>query len=410
VRLNPIPTIAIAVALASTCAVPCSAQETLDAPAGWIQPHVVDSGASRTVSSGGVVFSEDITIESAAWLRLYFESVELSPGSIVRVTSLLDGEVQMLDAAALERWGNSTAYFNGETVRLELVTAPGALGDRVIVGSIGLDVAGGPAGGSGQCGICGGDDRAPSDEGWIARLLPSGCTASVINSDSCMLSAGHCGNGAEVVQFNVPLSNPDCSMVNPPIDDQFPVTDFSAVNGGPGNDWAVLLTGENGQGQTAYQRFGEHRPVATGVVLAGTPATLTGYGRDLTCELNRTQQFNGGNILAVTAGYYQFSIDLREGNSGSPLLVDGTIVGIATHCPCPNAATRSDNAGLSNALASFCSVLGDANGDGLVDAEDLVVVIIDWGCRNAQGNCVGDVNNDGTVDTQDLVTVTLEWD
>jgi hypothetical protein len=45
----------------------------------------------------------------------------------------------------------------------------------------------------------------------------------------------------------------------------------------------------------------------------------------------------------------------------------------------------------------------DVTGDGAVDAEDLVAVILDWGGR------ASDVTGDGTVSVADLVAVVLNW-
>ncbi|MHC5027649.1 MAG: dockerin type I domain-containing protein, partial [Planctomycetota bacterium] len=47
----------------------------------------------------------------------------------------------------------------------------------------------------------------------------------------------------------------------------------------------------------------------------------------------------------------------------------------------------------------------DVNGDGVVDVQDLVEVILAWG----SGQVDADVNNDGMVDVQDLVMVIVDW-
>jgi 6-phosphogluconolactonase (cycloisomerase 2 family) len=49
---------------------------------------------------------------------------------------------------------------------------------------------------------------------------------------------------------------------------------------------------------------------------------------------------------------------------------------------------------------------GDATGDGAVDVEDMVLVILEWG---ASGGSPADVNGDGVVDVEDLVLVILHW-
>lgn len=54
-------------------------------------------------------------------------------------------------------------------------------------------------------------------------------------------------------------------------------------------------------------------------------------------------------------------------------------------------------------------VRGDANGDCLVDVDDLVAVILHWGPCGLEMACPADVNGDGAVDVDDLVEVILAW-
>ena len=37
------------------------------------------------------------------------------------------------------------------------------------------------------------------------------------------------------------------------------------------------------------------------------------------------------------------------------------------------------------------------------------MVILDWGCTDPPGPCTGDVNADGVVNVEDLVEVITEW-
>ena len=48
----------------------------------------------------------------------------------------------------------------------------------------------------------------------------------------------------------------------------------------------------------------------------------------------------------------------------------------------------------------------DVDGDHVVEADDLVEVVLDWGC---QGDCAADVNADGVVDLDDVVEVIRAW-
>jgi hypothetical protein len=58
-----------------------------------------------------------------------------------------------------------------------------------------------------------------------------------------------------------------------------------------------------------------------------------------------------------------------------------------------------------DACATPC--IGDTNGSGVVDVDDLIAVILGWGCTGAK--CAGDVNDSGVVDVDDLITVILHW-
>jgi hypothetical protein len=109
-----------------------------------------------------------------------------------------------------------------------------------------------------------------------------------------------------------------------------------------GNDWGVLSCGLNSQGLTAYQKYGQLRPIAVAVAPNGGTVSVTGYGVDLTCILSQTQQFHSGPINSVNPTFYTYSVDIRGGNSGSALIHNNEIIGIVTHCPCPNIATRVD--------------------------------------------------------------------
>jgi hypothetical protein len=51
----------------------------------------------------------------------------------------------------------------------------------------------------------------------------------------------------------------------------------------------------------------------------------------------------------------------------------------------------------------------DLNDDGNVNVQDMVALILDWGCVDPPGPCAGDVNGDGVVNVQDLVQLILAW-
>ena len=329
------------------------AQDTLDWPLPAPAVFHVDSGLRANLApTPQTVFADVIGQKGVVGLRIYFGDVSLDRGSFVRVTSLLDGEVQELNARNLVQWNNSTAYFNGEIVLVELVAAPGSVQNRLVIDRVGVQPDEGLAVGS--CGICGNDDRVPSNEDWTGRMLPAGCTASVYNSDSCMVSAGHCVSGGDVISFRVPPSTNGCNIVNPPIAEQFPITGAQFVNGGVGNDWAVMTSGTNNLGETAFERYGVFRPIAGAPPVAGQAVSVTGYGIDSQCTLSQTQQFNAATIASVSGTWFEHFVDATFGNSGSAVIRNDEIIGIVTHCPCPGAATRIDHPSFAAAREALC--------------------------------------------------------
>jgi hypothetical protein len=65
-----------------------------------------------------------------------------------------------------------------------------------------------------------------------------------------------------------------------------------------------------------------------------------GYGQSLTCTLNHVQQHSTGGITQRFSNHYRHTADPTGGNSGSGLIYNNQIVGVVTHCPCPNVANR----------------------------------------------------------------------
>jgi hypothetical protein len=335
-------------------ALPAFAFDTLDRPLDAPVPYAVDSGWLNNGSdSPQVLHDEVVQIAGASWLRLYFGDVELGEGSYLRITSDLDGEVQELDAAALDLWSQSTAYFNGDTLHVEVVGGPQSQANRLIIDQVAWEIY--DPSKIVECGICADDDRVPSYEDFAARLLPAGCSSTVYNSQSCMVSAGHCISGGMVLQFQVPLSSPNCSLNHPPVSEQFPAEQYLFTNGGVGNDWSVIRAGANNLGEKPYERYGLSKPIATTPPSTGQSVTVWGYGIDEPCIYNQVQQTSSGTLQSVSSTYFTHWADTTYGNSGSSMIRNGTeIIGIATHCPCPNVATRIDHPSFVAARESLC--------------------------------------------------------
>lgn len=97
---------------------------------------------SGLVSAGGleaepiVVFSQVVSVQDARWVRLHFQQVQLSGSpeqgneAFLRVTSQVDGAAQVLDSRAVSVWERTSAYFNGDSVLVELLAYPGTGSNR----------------------------------------------------------------------------------------------------------------------------------------------------------------------------------------------------------------------------------------------------------------------------------------
>jgi hypothetical protein len=73
------------------------------------------------------------------------------------------------------------------------------------------------------------------------------------------------------------------------------------------------------------------------------------------------------------------------------------------------AITELDTPGTSNVSCPSSPCPADVDGNGDVDADDLVAVILAWGCVNPPGPCPADADGSGVVDADDLVMVILAW-
>ncbi len=311
---------------------------------------------------GEVVASHTVEAAGAPWVRLQFKDVRLLPGSKLRITSLQDGAVQELDARGLHQWRNTSAYFNGEAVRVELLAGKGTKGNRFAVSHVMVGQA--PVQTESQCGAT--DDRVPSTAPDRARLVNVGCTVNLM-SNGCFVTAGHClasPGSVNVVEFNVPPSNSNGSIVHPAPKDQYvPTTNRQFKNSGVGKDWGVFTTSPNATtGLTALQAQGSGLNFATAVPAVGAEVVITGYGVD-SGSANQTQQVSNGPIVNVntTANSLQYKSDTEGGNSGSVVLSGGNVVAIHTHGGCTTSNTGGNQGTLytnPDLQAAFTQVCG----------------------------------------------------
>jgi hypothetical protein len=330
-----------------------------------LQSHDVawkaDSGLARAkgnAETGEVVYETTVFVPHASWLRLSFEAVELSGrveegnGAFLRITSLTDGAVQYLNAESARQWSNTSAYFNGDVVHVELVAFGGQRPSRVAIASV---TAGDPEP-AGPDTICGPtDDRVLSSDPRSARHLTSGCTSWLFNDVNRMfITAGHCGvsSAGSVEEFNVPLSTSTGAIQHPPPEDQYPAETASIqfIDGGPGADYTYFACFPNSNtGLTAFQRAGQYYTLAAAApaVASGQTIRVTGYGVTVSGQApltwSQVQKTHSGPYFSLVGTQAHYQVDTTGGNSGSAVenMSDGgRVIAIHTH------------AGLQTALGS----------------------------------------------------------
>ncbi|UYV12840.1 MAG: hypothetical protein NCW75_00800 [Phycisphaera sp.] len=330
----------------------------------------LDSGPLGLPGAGQgeeVIFSATLTAPGAGWSRVRFdaESTVLPANMRLRITSLKDEHDQHLTSHTIKQWKHKTAYFNGDTLLVEVLARPGDGVGRVVID--GLTAGSGFTQGAGFDSICGPtDDRMPSDDARNARLLPVGCTAWLIDDCAkCFITAGHCTFSADVVEFNVPMSTSTGSIVMAAPEDQYPVDDDSMQsNGGQGigNDWAYFGAFPNSDtGLTAGQAQGEFYQLAMEAPISTGDIRITGYGTTgsgVPREWNQIQKTHLGPYVAKDGFGISYQTDTSGGNSGSPVLDEttGLAIGVHTHAGCSttsgNNGTAIDRPEFQDALAN----------------------------------------------------------
>lgn len=330
--------------------------------------HLDTGWVANTGPQAETVAAFHVISEGADWIRLAFSELELSGdpslgnAATLKITSLRDGYYQILNPISAAQWNHTSAYFNGDAVLVELISHPGTGVSRVAVdrATIGETLTDPEVHES----ICGVDDRVLSSDPFNARALPVGCTAYIIDDVcGCFGTAGHCATGSSVIQFNVPLSNANGSLNNPPPQDQYSVDVSSRqfVNGGIGNDWAYFGVFPNSNtGLKPREAQGGSYELASAAPPFNSNHTIriTGFGVDGGTS-NQVQQTHSGPWWAAFGTTLQYVVDTQGGNSGSPVLNEdtGEVIGTHTHAGCTssggaNQGTSRNNSGWGAALAN----------------------------------------------------------
>ena len=312
-------------------------------------PLQLDSGVrANPFPLPKVIYSKTIKLSGALWLRLEFDKrTKLEGESILRITSVEDGAVQFFQAKSLADYAYLSAFFNGPSVRLDLLAAGGTNRNRVLVRLAEAGVN--PSLGSPST-ICGStDDRKPSKDPRVARQYPTGCTTWLISAYAG-LTAGHCTrNKNQMMHFNVPLSSSSGRIRLPGPQDQYAYVASSLLrlSSGVGRDWSVFRVVRNsntglypGEKQGSWFKLGK--------IPSKGNIRITGHGVSyVNRPRSQTQQTHFGPLVRVASTYLGYRVDTTGGNSGSPVIDEatGNAVGIHTHGGCRSTGTTSFNYG-----------------------------------------------------------------
>ncbi len=324
------------------------------APPSFELAYPYDSGWLRSdPQQSTVVASRTFTVAGAPWMRLRFQSLLLGEGVTLRITSFADGAVQELDAASAREWKQTSAYFNGDALQLDVVAAPGADASRVVLRSVWIGPLFQP-----QFSVCGpADDRVPSSDVRIARLLPVGCTGWIFEDPAfCLSTAGHCASSMlQVAQFNTPPSDAAGVMQHPPPEDQYAVDPASIQrqNAGVGQDWGYFGCFPNSNtALTPYQRQRAAFPLVPPNGQVGQALRVTGHGVDYdTPTSSYAQQTHDGVLESLQGSTLRHDVDTTGGSSGSPIFLDDgsfSVVGVHTHGGCTSSGPPTANHGTAS--------------------------------------------------------------
>ena len=319
---------------------------------------------------GEVVFEDVVRQSDAGWLRLRFRKLSLN-GHTLRLTSLEDGAVQHLNGVTAAQWRLTTAYFNGDSVLVEVLASERGAG-HVVLALKALDYDARLPGSSSSSNegaveeksVCySPDTRVLSNDTRQGRYIyddPNGCCTAWITDapGNCFLSAGHCTDvGYGLVEFNVPMSKEDGTLVHPGPEDQYIVDQESmqTAYNGITNDWRFFGVFPNSEhGLTPLERY-------TGLLYRlarsdenpefGANLEIIGFGEneDFPATERRVQKTASGPFHGRSGDTVDHRVDTSNGNSGSAIFdtTSNFAIGIHTNGGCTPSSGNSHNYGVS---------------------------------------------------------------
>ena len=284
------------------------------------------------------------------WLRVRFTQLTLDGDSFVILRSVNDPEnYQRLDAVSAAQWQHRSAFLRGPEVQVQVYAVNGAAAHaeaevylpQAELTSLTRD-------------HCDQDDRQlcadPDDDTCaqraVARLVGQGpCTAWLIGSGD-LVSAGHCFNNLEILEFQVPATNAYTGHMNHPHPDHQYAFDPAGIERVPkweiGDDWMIFRVYPNPntglmplEAQQTFFRVSDQ-----GEQLKGMSNELFNSGFGTTQgqpsgqrQRHKAMQTAEGDLVDIVGTTVAHRIDTESGSSGSPLYerIGETQVSIAIH-------------------------------------------------------------------------------
>ena len=295
-------------------------------------------------SADARVIRQTVGVDGGAWIIVRFESFNLGRNTLAIQSLEFPNQRQVFSQDKLTTWGGESARFAGGMVRIT-VSGPDPIESSsyvikdFLVGERGLpDYALDGAESISLESLGSDDNRRPSFDDRIGRIMPKGCTAFALTSGA-LLTAGHCVTDEMIIlEYRVPPSLDDGTTISSPVQHQFKIDRSSIIysDEGPGEDWAVFRVHENDAGLTPEQIYG-------GFELATEAArgriAVRGYGIANGVH-NQTQQHDYGDLLSYkrqtseNPELIKHNAGTQPGSSGSPIFyieASGKVVGIHTH-------------------------------------------------------------------------------
>ncbi|MFC0342572.1 trypsin-like serine peptidase [Paracoccus niistensis] len=313
-----------------------------------MEPFSTLSVGEEATPSQPSVTLEVVSDDGASAMRLTFSEVVLGEGSRLILRSAEDGAQQVITAEKAEEWSGRSAIFNGPAIEVILERSKGdtearyEIETKTVVPRLdveerieALEERTGTEERASQEAICGPeDDRQPSSDRRIGRIIPVGCTGW-IGEGNKLLTAGHCvdpnnPSDMDLIEFNVPDSTAAGVIKYADPKDQYKIKTETIVyqddgDGEEGNDWAVFEVEKNTEtdrlpleAQGGFFRLSNALP--RGAV------RITGFGLDSTPRSrNQTQQTHNSESISVISSQendvvVSYIADTRPGNSGSPII------------------------------------------------------------------------------------------